>query len=305
MNRPMVFVVILNWNLKDDTLACVESVLAGSYTQQRVVVVDNGSQDGSALAIAERFGDAVDLIVNEKNVGFAAGVNRGIRYALDNNTDFVLLLNNDTIVASDMVERLIAAADGRPHIGILGPAIFRYDQPGRVWRLGDRHLRWLPIPIRLSDRALQLQEEILPVDYVTGCGMLIRRQVFSTIGLFNPGYFMYYEDADFCRRAIKAGFSIACVPAARMWHKISASTRENVIWQRYLRTRSRVQFYRYHYSLPAWIYLSLDTLWEMLADISRGKWRAALACAKGFYQGWQLDQDSKRILVRKNGNGQL
>jgi hypothetical protein len=287
MDQSKVFVVILNWNLKDDTISCVESVLRGRYAQQRVVVVDNGSQDGSVLALASRFGETIDLLANEENVGFARGVNVGIRHALAQGADWVLLLNNDTVIAPDMIERLVAVGNRRSDVGILAPTIFYYDQPDRVWRLGDRHCRWLPIPLKVSTKALKTGNEVLPVDYVTGCGMLIRRQVFSTIGLFDPRYFMYYEDADFCRRAAKAGFAIVCVLAARMWHKISHSTRGDVSQQHYLRTRHRVQFYRHHYSLPAWIYSALGTLWMILKDLLKGNGRAAWADARGFYHGWQ------------------
>lgn len=286
MDKPKVFVVILNWNLKEDTIACVDSVLASAYRHLRVVVVDNASQDGSASAFADRFGEAIDLIVNDENLGFARGINVGIRHALAQGTDWVLLLNNDTIIAPDMVERLMAVADGRPDAGILAPVIFYYDQPERVWRIGDRHHRWLPIPLEVPARELKTRET-LPVDFVTGCGMLIRRQVFSTIGLFDPKYFMYYEDADFCWRAAKAGFAILCVPAARMWHKVSSSTRGDVSHQRYLQHRHRVQFYRHRYSPLAWLYLIPSTLWVMLKDFVRGDGRAAWACARGFYQGWR------------------
>ena len=286
MGKREVFVVILNWNLKDDTIACVNSVLAGSYKCLRVAVVDNGSQDGSASALADRFGEAIDLIINEENLGFAKGINVGIRHALAQAADWVLLLNNDTIIAPDMVERLMAEAGRRPDVGILAPAIFYHDQPDRVWRLGDRHHSWLPIPLKVPTRELKTRET-LAIDFVTGCGMLIRRQVFSAVGLFDPKYFMYYEDADFCWRAAQAGFAIVCVPAARMWHKVSRSTRGDISHQRYLQHRHRVQFYRHRCSSLAWLYLIPSTLGAMLKDLARGNGRAAWACARGFYHGWR------------------
>jgi GT2 family glycosyltransferase len=294
VNQPTVFVVILNWNLKEDTISCAESVLAGSYARQQVIVVDNGSQDGSVSAITSHFGEAIDLIVNEENLGFARGINVGIRHALAQGADWILVLNNDTVIAPDMVEQLMAAASRRADVGILAPTIFYYDQPDRVWRIGDRHYRWLPFPLRVPARKLKTQE-VLPVDYVTGCGMLIRRRVFSTIGLFNPQYFMYYEDADFCRRATKAGSVILCVAAARMWHRVSHSTQRSVSRQRYLRTRYRVQFYRHHYSFPSWIYLILSTPWVILRDLLRGDGQAALACARGFYYGWWPDMADEPV----------
>lgn len=285
MELPKVFVVILNWNLKDETIACIESVLASSYPPQRVIVVDNGSSDGSVSAIINRFGKAIDLIANEENLGFAEGVNVGIRYALAHGAEWILLLNNDTIIAPDMIEQLMAATDFQANIGILAPAIFRYDQPGRIWRLGDWHPKWSPIPFRVPAWVLRKRKTILPVDYVTGCSMLIRREVFSTIGLFDPGYFMYYEDADFCLRATRTGFSIICVPTARMWHKISGSTRANVSYQRYLRTRSRVRFYRHNYSVIAIGYLTLSTIGMILVNVLKGNWKAVKAYVQGFYQG--------------------
>jgi GT2 family glycosyltransferase len=288
MDEPKVFVIILNWNLKDDTIACVDSVLASGYAGQQIVVVDNGSQDGSVQALTSRYGDTLYLIAHEENLGFARGVNAGIRHALSQGADWILLLNNDTVIAPDMVERLITAADCQPDAGILAPAIFYYDQPDVVWRLGDRHHRWLPIPTKVPPEEIETQE-VLSVDYVTGCGMLVRREVFSVIGLFDPQYFMYYEDADFCRRAAKAGFSILCVAGARIWHKVSRSSHRHVGRLRYLRTRYRVQFYRQHFAFPAWGYLFLSTTWVVLKDLFRGDIPSARASARGFYHGWRPD----------------
>jgi GT2 family glycosyltransferase len=236
MDKPKVFVVILNWNLKDDTIVCVSSVLASSCKRLRVVVVDNGSQDGSALALVDRFGEAIDLIVNEENLGFAKGINVGIQHALAQGADWVLLLNNDTIIAPDMIERLMNMAGRRPDAGILAPVIFYYDQPERVWRIGDRHHRWLPIPLKVPARELKTRETL---------------------------------------------------PAARMWHKVSRSTRGDVSRQRYLKHGHRVQFYRHRYSSLAWLYLIPNTLWVMLGDFARGNGQAAWACARGFYHGWR------------------
>lgn len=289
MTQPTVFVIILNWNLKDDTIACVESVLASSYSPYQVVVVDNASTDGSVSDILAHFGEKVDLIVNETNVGFAAGVNVGIRYALDKGADWILLLNNDTIIASDMVAQLIKAAVStqESRVGILSPIIYYYDQPNKVWRIGDWHPRWSPIPIRIPSVVLRIKQKPFFVDYVTGCGMLIQKEVFHKVGLFDPNYFMYYEDADFCLRARKAGFSLLCVPTAKMWHKVSKSTYKNIGYQQYLRTRYRVQFYKLHYSWIAWLYVILS-IWLMICrQVLKGNFTLAHYYLKGFYHGWR------------------
>ncbi len=284
MVRPRVFAVVLNWNLRDDTIACVESVLASSYSRLSVIVVDNASTDDSVEVIRDHFGDKVELLTNHQNVGFAAGVNVGIQRALAGGADWVLLLNNDTVIAADMVERLVTSAARVKGAGILAPAIFYHDSPHKLWRLGDRQLSWMPIPVPVTRMG---NADVIPVDYVTGCGMLIRREVFSAIGLFDSSYYMYYEDADFCRRARQAGFGIACIPAARMWHKVSKSTQRNIYRQRYLKSRYRMQFYKRNYSPVAWSYVGLSAVWMVALDLLRGKWEAARAEIQGMVDGWR------------------
>lgn len=290
-SQPLVFVIILNWNLKDDTVSCIESVLGSSYPFYRVVVVDNGSQDGSVSTISSRFGERIDIIVNKTNIGFAAGINIGIQYALDKGADWVLLLNNDTVVAPDMIAQLmeIGTATREFGVGILGPAIYYYNQPNKVWRLGDWHPKWLPFPIKIPGVILLIKQKAFPVDYLTGCGMLIRREVFLKIGLFDHRYFMYYEDADFCLRAKRAGFSLLCVPTAKMWHKVSKSTCENIGYRLYLRTRYRTQFYKLCYSWPAWIYLILSVGLMAFRQAIKGNYNLARYCLVGFHHGWQQE----------------
>lgn len=287
MTHPHVFVVIVNWNLKNDTIQCLESVLNNHYPSFRVVVVDNGSSDDSVLEISRRFGDMVDIIAIGENIGFAGGANIGIQYALDKGAEWILLLNNDTIIAPDMIEKLMQVAAQETSVGILGPVIYRYDQPNKVWRMGDWHPRWLPIPFMVPDKVLHFRQKAFHVDYVTGCGMLIRREVFCKTGLFDSSYFMYYEDADFCLRAKRMGFAIMCVPFAKMWHKVSKSTDGNPIYQRFLKTKYRTQFYRQYYSWLAWIYLVISVCGEALKQILKGNLLLARSCLLGFYCGWR------------------
>ncbi len=217
---PMA-VVVPNWNLAADTSECVRSLLAaGAGLAVQVIVVDNGSTDGSPARLAGEFERSIELIELPSNRGFAAAVNTGVQHALAAGAASVLVLNNDTIVAPDMLSLLCAAA---PAADIVGPAIYYHDAPARLWRLGDRASRWLPVPRRVPERPAG--ERTVPVDYLTGCAMLVGREVFETIGLFDESYFMYYEDADFCRRARDRGFTLLAVPPARMWHKVSLTAR--------------------------------------------------------------------------------
>lgn len=289
MQYPGLFAIILNWNFKEDTIECINSLLKGSYVPEEIIVVDNGSCDGSPEALSKCFGDRIKLLINERNLGFAGGMNVGIRYAINKGAQWILLLNNDVIVAKDMVEELlkVAESDKGKKFGILAPIIFHYDKPEKLWKLGDIDGHILPLSVKLGYGYLKRGKDIIPVDYVTGCGMLVRREVFSTVGLFDERYFMYYEDADLCKRAARNGFSIACVITARMWHKVSRSAGKNTRQQRYLKARYRVLFYRTHYHFLSWLYLILSALLTVLKDMAKGNFQEALAYIKGFWHGWK------------------
>jgi hypothetical protein len=288
-SQPTVFVIVLNWNLAQETIDAVESVLLGGYAEQRVVVVDNGSEDGSTTKLAQHFGSRVALLALPKNIGFAAGMNAGIRYALTQDADWILLLNNDTIVAPDMVEVLMDVVLRGSDAAVLAPAIFYYDRPTELWRLGDRNLRWLPVSRTLPAKALA--EEKVSVDYVTGCAMLVRRDVFEQVGLLDENLFMYYEDADFCRRVGDAGYRLLAVPAARMWHKVGQSASKVQALTRYRATRNKVAFFRRYSHGPLKVltdlYLLGDFLWTLLKDLSRGELRLVRYAWRGFRSGWR------------------
>src|SRR4029079_12982058 len=133
-----------------------------------------------------------------------------------------------------------------------------------------------PIPLRMADRAVASATGPFHADYVTACGVLIRRSVFETIGLFDETYFMYFEDADFCRRAREAGLGIWCVPTARMWHKVSLSARKDKPSSRYAMAWGRARFYQRHPHGPSAaltaLYLLGKLVWTTLDDARGGDW---------------------------------
>jgi GT2 family glycosyltransferase len=288
--KPL-YVVILNWNLKEETIACISSVLAAGAPIEHIIVVDNGSTDDSVEAIADLFGSALPLITNPENLGFAGGINGGIQYALRQGATSVLILNNDTVVDAQMIQTLLEAADNLGDVGILGPAIYYYDDPERLWRLGDIQHRWLPMPMSVRLRGDKLANSPpFQVDYVTGCGMLIHREVFEHIGLFDTRYFMYFEDADFCRRARDAGHSVWCVPSAKMWHKVSLTAKREKSVNRYHRAFNQVRFYREHEHGPSpWLrdgYLFMKVITTTLADVLHRDWDLIHPLWKGTWDGY-------------------
>jgi GT2 family glycosyltransferase len=299
MKQADVFVVIPNWNLKEDTTACVESVLASSYSGQRVVIVDNGSQDGSPDALLDSFGAKIDQIVHKDNLGYAKGVNAGIRHALARGAEYLLLLNNDTLVDAKLIEHLIEASKSDTTMAVLGPAIYYQREPERFWRLGAVKRRWLPVPLEIGRNALDTGQFPAPfdVDYVTGCAMWVPAKVFQEVGLLDEGYFMYFEDADFCRRVRSADHRITVVPQARVWHKVSASTTERRPWAAYYRTRNRIVFYSGSKTGPvsktlAYLYIMIGTL----GQIARA-WRdepLASSLWRGLRDGWHARADTSQ-----------
>jgi GT2 family glycosyltransferase len=292
MPQPLVYVVILNWNLKQDTAECVESVLQSRYESCRVVVVDNGSSDGSPEHLARRFA-SIELLANSSNLGFAAGNNVGIRHALDRNADHVFVLNNDTTVDPDMLGRLVACAQGDGRIGIVAPKILYYQQRDRIWRLGDRIHPYLPVPLSVGrDQVDQGQfSEPFDVDYVTLCGALIKSSVLRSVGLLDERFFFTYEDADFCQRSRGAGYRIVCEPRALMWHKVSLSARKDRAHVAYLKSKSRAVFYRRHPHGPhRWLtaaYLWLNTLGTAAVTALRGEMALAGLMVRGLYDGYR------------------
>ncbi|MBN1656859.1 MAG: glycosyltransferase family 2 protein [Anaerolineae bacterium] len=242
---PGVGIVIVNWNLVSDTLACLNSVYRMSYSEFQVVVVDNGSTDDSVARIAQEYPKAAQ-IVNDENLGFAAGANQGIGWAMSAGCAYALVLNNDTTVAPDLLQRLIGAAERDPRIGILSPRILYFDRPEQTWHLAARWHRWLPMPVHIWNTEV----EIVEADFVSGCGMMLRSSALEAAGYFDTSYFMYGEDVDLCIRIKAAGYRVVAVPGARMWHKVSTSAGQVSARMRYWQTRNQIWIYRRHMRGP-------------------------------------------------------
>jgi GT2 family glycosyltransferase len=284
-------IVIPNWNLSEDTIACVRSVeAAGSGLDMRVVVVDNGSTDGSPAALSDAFGARVDQVLMGRNAGFAGAVNAGMRHAFATGAASALVLNNDTIVDRQMLSALGRAGARHGDAGIFCPLIYYMDPAARIWRIGDRNHSWLPIPLRIPDR--EAAKPLVDMDYGTGCGMLVRRETVESVGYLDETFFMYYEDADFCARARKSGTRILCVTEAKMWHRVSASSRNDSAGQAYWRARGQVLFYRKHARRGprrlAHVYLAAKMVYALARCAILGQRSQASSLMRGCRDGYRL-----------------
>ncbi len=223
---PSIWIVVLNWNGLNDTVACLDSLRHLRYANRRVIVVDNGSTDGSVAALrCAATAPAIEIIEAGKNLGYAGGNNLGIRYALDHGADFVLVLNNDTTVDAMLLDELIAAAERNPAAGCFGPWIFYMRDSDRLWFTRsewDHAVSAFTTPGK-GRLVSELAREPTSTEYVCGAALFFRASVVRQIGLFDERFFLVYEDSDWCFRARRTGLECVSVPLARVWHKIGTS----------------------------------------------------------------------------------
>jgi hypothetical protein len=253
--KPFVWIIILNWNGRDDTLACLASLKRITYPNYRILLIDNASADGSVHAVRRDFPE-VEIIENSENRRFAAANNQGIRRALANGADFVLLLNNDTEVAPDFLDEMVRASLMRSGVGMVGPKIFYYHDRQRIWFAGGEINFWKGRTAHRGLRRIDGEEWNTPgeTDYITGCALLATRECIEKIGMLDVSYFIYSEDADWCLRARRAGFKCRFVPSAHVWHKISASSGGGLTsFKAYHKVRSNFIFFKRHARWWHWL----------------------------------------------------
>jgi GT2 family glycosyltransferase len=224
--RPHVAVVVLSWNGRDDTERCLHSLARVTYEPLTLVVVDNGSSDGSAEMVRSEFPETV-LVENGANLGFAGGMNAGIHRALELGADAVVLLNNDTEVDPAFAEALVAAAQARPDAGALSAKIYFRDRPDHIWYAGARfdprrgyNGRHVGYGEQDSARFAQVAE----TERACGAAMLVTREALDHVGLLDEDLFAYVEDAEWSLRARRAGYRVLVVPESRVWHGVSSTT---------------------------------------------------------------------------------
>lgn len=229
--------VVLNWNRPVDTVDCVRSLQNSGYPDLDIVVVDNASTDGSVARISSEL-PAVPLLRSSTNGGYSAGNNLGVRHALANGADYVLILNNDVIVTPGFLQPMVAEAEADPSIGIVTcDARFQSDH-SRSYPTGG-HIRFLRGAAVVLSKRERSQRSI--VEFVSGCILLVRRAVFETVGLLDESFFMYFEDYEFSRRVTSA-YKIVYTPEATVYHRSGGGDRWAVQTPTYLHYMARNRF---------------------------------------------------------------
>jgi GT2 family glycosyltransferase len=289
-------IVVLNWNSRDMTKECIQSLLAMQGDSFKILVVDNGSRDGSVEYLRETF-PQIDVIANGRNLGFAAGCNVGMKRAVAENFEYVLLVNNDTICDPGMLRELLKQADESRKVGIVSPKIFYFKPPDAIWWVGGRYSCWTGLAKHVDLRAIDTGKYDVPrdLDWATGCVMLCSCDALRVAGVFDEQIFGNGEDVDLSLRLRKLGYVVRYAPAATVWHKEGIDYQKNV--GEYARTftlvRNLLWLMHKHAKIYQWI-----TFWPvfgcyylpkmMLLLARRGDLRSCWAVFEGVAAFWKM-----------------
>lgn len=265
---PSVAIVIVNYNNYLDTIECLESLKSIDYKNYSVFLVDNGSQNESVKYLSKyitTFPKEVFLLTTEKNLGFAGGCNLAIKKALELKYDYILLLNNDTIVEKDFLSKMISLSESRSDIGIVGCKIRYYNDKQKIWYAGG-YISWFRfsgVHIGINEIDRGQYDKMKDVTFITGCCMLIKNEVLSRVGLLCEDFFLYNEDLDYCVRVMDHGYRLVYCPDSIVYHKVGQASggekspfsikcfvKSKKIF--FKKNRRRVSFVRYYISYSLW-----------------------------------------------------
>ena len=289
-------IVILNWNTYEMTRECVRSLSAMTGDSFEILIVDNGSHDGSLESLRDAF-PQLTMIANGRNLGFAAGANVGMKRALDQGADYVLLVNNDTVVKPDLLAELLAEAKRTPKAGMISPKIYYADPSDCIWWAGGTFSLWQGIPRHLGRKENERgqYDTTRTIDWATGCAVLIRCAALREAGLFDEKIFANAEDLDLSLRMRSLGWQIRYAPAAKLWHKEGFATRRNagehvryftstrnILWVMHKHARALQWVTFFPYFLVRYVFVLV------LKSLCRGDMKSAQGALAGIAAFWRM-----------------
>jgi len=200
-------------------LECLASLHRNSYPNQKVIILDNHSTDGSVDAIRQAY-PRVEIIELTENLGYAGNNNVGIKAALEQRADWVFVLNEDIVLDTECIARLVEVGESDPKIGIVGPLVYHYDEPDVIQSAGGMlGKNWQSIHLGKNEVDHGQFKSPHFVEWISGCAIMVRRAAIEQAGMLDKDYFIYWEETEWCIRIGQAGWKIVNVPQARIWHK--------------------------------------------------------------------------------------
>ncbi len=270
MHRHKINIIILNWNGWEDTINCVNSLKGIDCSElYKIIIIDNCSTDDSVKRIKKTFPE-IELIQNDSNLGFGGGCNTGLLRSIQDNTEFVWLLNNDTTVYADSLQELLNTANSNSNIGIIGSVLYFMNDATSIQTWGGGYISfWTGMAKHILNK-----KDVHKLQYVTGASMLIRIKALNEVGVFDhASYFMYWEDTDLCFRFKKNGWILAVAENSKVLHKESASfINNNYLLVRYFNQSAVMffcKFYRFCF-IPVLIGLSGRLIKRIIKKDSSG-----------------------------------
>lgn len=279
-------IIILNWNGLDSTRACLKSLLELTPQDIKIFLVDNNSRNNESNILREEFGKKARIFSLNKNLGFSGGVNFGINKAKRYKPDFYLLLNNDTKVGKNFLTNLIDTANSHKKIGIVSPIIYDYFDHKKVLFSGGE-FKW---PLVKFVHKTDIPQAVREEKFITGCSMLIKKEVIEKVGTLDNRFFAYFEDAAYCFVSRKAGFICVCDPKAEIFHIEGASSKKNSLLRTYLISRNRILFVKHYtnfvYQLYFFVFNTIKLLFVVLYFFITRQFERIYAFIKGYIDGY-------------------
>jgi len=241
-----IYIVIIHFGDLRVTRNCISSLEKSKEKYKEIILINN---DKFSISLQDLPFRRLKIFNNKENLGYAKGVNMGIKFALKKGADFILLLNNDTIIINRFINKLVVLMNKDRNIGIIGPAIEFEKNGKKIYDIGGMINNWIG---RTNHKEVELRKEYMPriVDYISGAAMLVRKEVFEKVGRFDENFFLYYEDVDFCIRSKKMGFNTVVVPEVAVNHLLSKSVGKITPFAIYHQTRSAILFGKKYFKSP-------------------------------------------------------
>lgn len=283
---PKVVAVIISNSRQADTLACLASLKQSTYPNLSVLVLDNQSKDGTVPAIRAEFPEVIVIELSE-NKGYAGNNNLGLKMALDQQADWVFVLNDDTTLAPDCIDQLVKIGLSNAHIGLVGPLIYHANEVSVIQSAGgtiDRH--WVAQHRGRNQTDTGQFSDPAPVDWLSGCALLMRRQVVEALTGFDERFFMYCEEVDWCLRATQQGWLQQLAPQAKLWHKGALRNYQPAPSVTYYMTRNQLLLLRKHHApLAVQAYQWAQTVRTLVSWTVKPQWRAKRDHRDALWQG--------------------